>query len=395
MRESDAKYKVYLHQDVFILNRRFLFDLLNIFKNDETIGLVGVVGTPDVPGHGVWWENENALGCVYGALTGVTELHDYMGSAGRYGEAKIVDGLLIATQYDLPWRDDLFDGWHFYDVSQCCEFLRKNYKVFVPDQYTSDGTPNPWCLHYIEKTVTTAYYENYRNAFLTEYRELILDNDDMASIETYNFISIVLLVGNNLDDMWVRIDEVDKYMCKGSYELIIVVDYLDDEIQQLFEHEGIKILFIATDEGAAGFLNRAINMAKKQYDIMLLDCRVSVRGSISIPMQHALYGSDDIGAVYCMAGEPLPEEQRARSSIPESLLMLFKRTVINKTGFFDEQFKTFFYTIYDYTTALMNSGYKMLTRNITDEVFKSNDSIHDLQTDKLKFEKKWSTLTPP
>ena len=389
MRVSDAKYKIFMHQDVFILNKWFLFDLKDIFLSDATIGMVGVVGSADITAHGVWWESENTLGCAYDALAGVTELQDYRRNAGRYGEAKIVDGLLIATQYDLTWRDDMFDGWHLYDASQCCEFLRKNYKVFVADQYTNDGTPEPWCLHYIEKTASTAYYENYRNAFLTEYKELIFDNNDKASPDKYTGICIVLLVGDHLDDMWVRIDEIDKYMCKGSYELIIVVDHLDNIIQKLFEQEGIKTLFVKPDEGASGYLNRAVDMANKQYDIMLLDCRISISGSISLPMQHAVYGSDDIGAVYCTAGEP-PPGLWAHSNKPESLLILYKRTVMDKTGSFDKQFKSFNYTIYDYTTALMNSGYKMLTRNITDDVFESNDSVHDLQADKIKFDKKWS-----
>ena len=35
MTESDAKYKIYMHQDINILNKRFLIDLLEIFENDE------------------------------------------------------------------------------------------------------------------------------------------------------------------------------------------------------------------------------------------------------------------------------------------------------------------------------------------------------------------------
>ena len=31
-------------------------------------------------------------------------------------EVEGVDGLLMATQYDIPWREDLFDGWDFYDL---------------------------------------------------------------------------------------------------------------------------------------------------------------------------------------------------------------------------------------------------------------------------------------
>lgn len=45
MKSSDARYKVYLHQDVRIKNRNFITDLLAVFARDEKIGMVGMVGT--------------------------------------------------------------------------------------------------------------------------------------------------------------------------------------------------------------------------------------------------------------------------------------------------------------------------------------------------------------
>ena len=177
MKKSDAVYKIYLHQDVYILNKRFLFDLLEIFTGDKSVGMIGMAGSAYIPDHGVWWESGKTLGCAYNSLTRITKLTSYEEehiSANR--EVCLIDGLLIATQYDLPWREDLFDGWHFYDVSQCCEFLRKKYKIIVPNQYNSDGIANPWCLHYIEKAVSTANYDNYRNIFFKEYQDLFNDN---------------------------------------------------------------------------------------------------------------------------------------------------------------------------------------------------------------------------
>ena len=42
-------------------------------------------------------------------------------------EVKGIGGLIMITQYDIPWRDDIFDGWHFYDASQSIEFIRKGF----------------------------------------------------------------------------------------------------------------------------------------------------------------------------------------------------------------------------------------------------------------------------
>ena len=48
MRASDAKYKVYLHQDVMIVEPDFIARLLHIFEDPE-IGMVDMLGTPHLP----------------------------------------------------------------------------------------------------------------------------------------------------------------------------------------------------------------------------------------------------------------------------------------------------------------------------------------------------------
>lgn len=73
-----------------------------------------------------------------------------------------IDGLLMATQYDIPWREDLFDKWDFYDVSQTQEFIRKGYKVVVPN------TGKPWVIHDDGFVNLKNYYEE-RKKFVKEY----------------------------------------------------------------------------------------------------------------------------------------------------------------------------------------------------------------------------------
>ena len=66
MHSSDAKYKVYLHQDVFILNRNIINDIIDIFETDELIGMIGVVGGTDLPADGTChseWDTGAVLQC--------------------------------------------------------------------------------------------------------------------------------------------------------------------------------------------------------------------------------------------------------------------------------------------------------------------------------------------
>lgn len=45
MKNTDAKYMVYLHKDVFIIERNFIIKAVDIFNIDSLIGMLGMVGT--------------------------------------------------------------------------------------------------------------------------------------------------------------------------------------------------------------------------------------------------------------------------------------------------------------------------------------------------------------
>lgn len=69
----------------------------------------------------------------------------------------------MITQYDIPWRKDLFCGWDFYDISQCKEFQRAGYDVVVPYM------EKPWCIH-DDGILNLEHYNTDREIFLEEYQ---------------------------------------------------------------------------------------------------------------------------------------------------------------------------------------------------------------------------------
>ena len=58
MEASDAKYKIYMHQDVFILNPNFLVDILEVFAQDRKTAMIGVIGSMIMPASGVMSHGE-------------------------------------------------------------------------------------------------------------------------------------------------------------------------------------------------------------------------------------------------------------------------------------------------------------------------------------------------
>uniref|UniRef100_N2AZZ7 Streptomycin biosynthesis protein StrF domain-containing protein n=1 Tax=Eubacterium plexicaudatum ASF492 TaxID=1235802 RepID=N2AZZ7_9FIRM len=160
MRQSDAKYKVYLHQDVFIIYEQFLTELLSIFQDAE-IGMIGIVGSLNIEQSAVMWYSDR-VGMLHANSVYKADSYLFGEVCGTYQEVSAVDGLLMATQYDIPWRDDLFKNWDFYDLSQSMEFRKKGYKVVVP------FTEKPWCIH-DDGILNLGNYYKERNVYLKEY----------------------------------------------------------------------------------------------------------------------------------------------------------------------------------------------------------------------------------
>jgi hypothetical protein len=81
-----------------------------------------------------------------------------------------VDGLLMATQYDVEWREDLFRDFDFYDVSQSFEMRKQGYQILVPYQQ------NPWVIHDSSFAKLDRYDKN-RLICLKEYPEFFTEED--------------------------------------------------------------------------------------------------------------------------------------------------------------------------------------------------------------------------
>lgn len=159
---SRAKYKVYLHHDTFIINPDFIRDCLTVFESDPQIGMIGNIGVKVMPATGVMWDADR-YGMVYEQHIYETKLlANAIDPDLKYLEVDAIDGFVMVTQYDIPWRDDLFDKWDFYDCSQSMEFKKSGYKVVVPNM------KQPWCVHDCG-FINLQNFDVEREKFVAEY----------------------------------------------------------------------------------------------------------------------------------------------------------------------------------------------------------------------------------
>ena len=171
MEATDAKYKIYIHQDVWIVGKDFLHTMLNCFKSDKSIGLAGVVGSRYLPRSLAWWEADDKIGAVCDDHLGSMQAYTYGCGYEKSQAAAAIDGLILITQYDIPWRTDIFNNWHFYDTSQCMEFHRMDLQVVV---LPVDGiSPPVW--HWCGRKLLTDDYHGEQKKFIKEYGEEVIE----------------------------------------------------------------------------------------------------------------------------------------------------------------------------------------------------------------------------
>lgn len=274
MKSSNAKYKVYLHQDVYIKNKDFIKNFLYVCKNNYKIGMLGVAGAKVLPTNGIWWESQQNYGKVYDSHTGEMELITFRDVLGEYEEVQAIDGLIMITQYDVNWRDDIFDGWHLYDISQCMEFKNAGYKVAIPNQ------KDHWCVHDCGVVNVKHGYEEYRKNFLDEY-----------SKDIYPLVSILIPTHNRPKYFQIALESAINQTYR-NIEIIISDDGIDEKTENiikekyLVENNNIKYFNNQKNLGQVDNVLKLLNLANSKYISFLYDDDVFNINKIEIMMNY-------------------------------------------------------------------------------------------------------------
>lgn len=233
MDASDAKYKIYLRQDTLVVEKQILKKLVEIFGADEEIGIIGTVGCEHLPKDAVIWHGDLCGNLYEAASKGHVEMERF---PHGYREVEAVEGGFLATQYDLPWREDRLEGWEFYDVSQCMEFRRAGYRVVVPAQKTA------WNI-FAGNELEGRYTDKYRRIILEEYRDFFEQKNHLRILFVHSdrirlagLLGGFMGLGHEVDEFPMRVDIVNKKpeevrrleeaLEEGHYDLVVSYDFI-------------------------------------------------------------------------------------------------------------------------------------------------------------------------
>jgi glycosyltransferase involved in cell wall biosynthesis len=179
MASSDAKYKIYLTNNAFVINKQILFDTIEVFIKNPDLGMIGMVGakTPSLSGN--WRDSDYKYGKTIENSSGSMEVVSFNEVVEGYESVCFLDGHVLITQYDLSWRSDLFKGNFYYGESHSLEFIKAGYDVGIPTQ------DKPWFMLDYRPDRRVRESEECRKTFLKEYSPLLFPKVSVL-IPTYN-----------------------------------------------------------------------------------------------------------------------------------------------------------------------------------------------------------------
>lgn len=176
MQQSDAAYKVYMHQDVFLINQDFLLRMLKLFEDHPKAGLAGVLGAHQLPVERRFyrsWDVGNVFGC-----NEKRAFHNEL--CKNEQKVTLLDGMLLMTRADFPWREEWLSGWDFYDISMSLEYQQEGYEVWIPAQ------DQPWCIHDCGY-LNLLDYDRAQEEFLRAYKTIMPDYSGQPLVYPPNY----------------------------------------------------------------------------------------------------------------------------------------------------------------------------------------------------------------
>ena len=105
MGKTDAKYKVYIRQEVELVEAGFLEEAVAIFRQHPEYGMAGAAGSINLPEDGIWYKGD-AAGFICDDHQG--RMQGYRFPVGREVALPVMllEGCLLMTQYNGPMNSD-------------------------------------------------------------------------------------------------------------------------------------------------------------------------------------------------------------------------------------------------------------------------------------------------
>lgn len=173
---SDAKYKIYINDDVRLVRSQLIEELLAVFE-DVSIGMVGVLGSQSLPVDGNVLGSDYKRGVVY-VPTGrdLSEMRFGEVSEEETADVRFVLPSFFATQMDLPW-DEAYETQYYAVLAQCRTFEESGSRI------VASLAKDAWCA-YQSRDISFDAEEADRAKFFAKYHPYLnpLETEDAQTV---------------------------------------------------------------------------------------------------------------------------------------------------------------------------------------------------------------------
>lgn len=136
LKKSSGEFCLFLHEDVLFHTKDWGRSLLDHFKRDSSLGLIGLAGSKT---HtfvtSAWWdcsENDKVIRIIQHKPGGQTEDQNQGFKADKLEEVAVIDGVFMALRKEIGAHfDQTLIGFHGYDLDISLAVQEKGYKVAV------------------------------------------------------------------------------------------------------------------------------------------------------------------------------------------------------------------------------------------------------------------------
>lgn len=239
--ESTADYRVFIRENVYILNTNFISDVLSFFEANPSCEAAGIIG-------GV--KNGRFIDWDCGAVNIVNEDRaDRFVLEKSSGEVEVLSGQLIVLKCKADWS---------------CE-ESKNFDIVFSERMGIDGKklavfkqPEPWCLW------------EYGGTYSERADVYDLEKGAFAYIgEEKPLVSVMIAIHNGADFMRDTIDSILKQTYR-NLQIVLVDDCSTDDSAEIIKEyaeadERIVPVFLPKNRHICYAVNEAYSLATGKY----------------------------------------------------------------------------------------------------------------------------------
>ncbi|MBP1639430.1 MAG: hypothetical protein H6Q17_1013 [Bacteroidetes bacterium] len=142
VKRAKYPYLCFMHEDVRFHTQDWGNNLIKHFQSDNSVGLIGVVGTHFIPKTLSYWCDTTLLSgrliqgqTINNRYTHTLVEHTQYTLEKNFIEAAAIDGFWFSIKRNLfneiAFDEKLHEGFHFYDMDISMQVISNNYKIII------------------------------------------------------------------------------------------------------------------------------------------------------------------------------------------------------------------------------------------------------------------------